>query len=141
MCFYNDDYAWTAEVSDVTDGTADSPAKCYECNSIIAAGEFRRYVYQQEHEECSVCEQEEADEPCEKHDYGETFECNLCESCVKILKAIYAVEINAGCPPYASQPNYGELQEAFQHDDAGKYRARALTMFPGVAGHKFLEVR
>lgn len=138
MCFYNDDYDWIASVCDVTDGPAESPAKCYECHRRIAAGEWRRHVYQQEHEECSVCEQEEADEPCEEHDYGETFECNLCEACVKMLKAIEAVEIDEGCPWDARQPAYGELWEAIQYDEGGKYRDRVLSMYPELSSHRFL---
>jgi hypothetical protein len=135
MCF-NNDYDWYADVWDVTDGENDVPAKCIECGLAIASGEWRRHVYLQEDEECYRCEQgdlKEGDEPCEVHDYGEIFECSICETCCKILKAIEAVEIDEGCPVGSRQPLYGELSQAL-FDDAncgdGKYAARALAEHP-----------
>lgn len=141
MCFYNDNYDWYASICDVADGPSDKPSKCYECGESIQSGEFRRHIFQQQHEECRRCEWEELgddEEPCEHHDYGETFDCDLCESCVKVLRAIEAVEADEGCPPHARQPGYGELLDAIWEGDGKRYRDRAVSMFPELASCQWL---
>lgn len=140
MCFDNGNCDWYAAIQNVTDGTGKT-SRCYECGNAIADGEWRRSVFQQEHEECQRCEWEELeddDEPCVDHDYGETFSCDICEPCLKLLKAIEAVEADEGCPDYARQPMFGDLHEAMDYDDSGRYSRRALSMFPELAGHRFL---
>lgn len=144
MCFYNEDYDWIAEVNEVTDGPASQAGKCIECGSAIAIGDTCRTVHQQEHEECQQCEEDgcnaeyDADGnyvPCDgNHDYGEIFDCLICESCCQLLQAIEAHEIDAGCPPHARQPSYGGLwEETFEDEEAlADYLKRAKEMFPGI---------
>lgn len=138
MCFYNDDYDWMASVQKETEGAADRETRCDECREVIAAGQWRRHVYLQQYEECRVCEWEEADEPCEKHDYGETFDYDCCETCEKILKAIETLEAAEDCPVYSRRPSLlGLYEEAIVYDDDGKYRTKALQMFPELSDHKW----
>lgn len=141
MCFYNDDYDWYASVCETTDGASDTETACHECGEKIAAGQWRRHVYQQEHDECQRCEWEQLDddeEPCEQHDYGETYDYDCCESCEKILKAIEALEAEEDCPEHSRRPSLcGLYDEAICEDDDGKYRAKAIAMFPELANHKW----
>jgi len=132
MCFYND-YDWYADVNDITEGETDEKQECHECGLVIHPGEWRRQVYQQEHEECHVCEFEDGP-PCGdgNHDYGETYFYVCCRTCANILKAIEVSEAEAGCPPDARQPAYGELQETLWEDREGRYVRRAVEMFPGL---------
>ena len=144
MCFYNDNYDWYAQVNEVTDGPAMKAGTCEECRQPIAVGDQCRSVHQQEHEECQQCDEDSDDAefdadgnfiPCDgNHNYGETADFMICESCCQILKAIEAHEIDEGCPPHARQPSYGGLWDETTEDlDAlGKYLARAQTMFPGI---------
>lgn len=136
MCFYNDDYEWSASVHEETEGPAEKATRCYECGEPIAAGQWRRHIYQQEDEECRLCEQEEGFDPECQHDYGETFDYDRCEPCDKVLRAIEAVEKDEGCPEYSRQPMLGELRDVFVHPEDGNamaYAERAVAMFPEVA--------
>lgn len=140
MCF-NNDYDWYADISDVRDWPLGRPTSCHECCAPIGYGDWRRHIFQQEHEECQWCEYEElaeADEPCETHDYGETFECDLCRDCCKILAAIEAVETDEECPPHARQPAIGELVEALSYDEDSRYARRAVAMFPELKSSRML---
>lgn len=143
MCFYNDDFEWTAEVCDVTLLPSGIACKCGECGKEISGNEPRTVVKQQEHELCQLCEDKFSDdyadpEECEpnvacKHDYGNTFELTYCEDCRKILAAIKAYEEREACPFYAQQPAYGTLwDELSQHEQAQEYLALAVKMFPEV---------
>lgn len=144
MCFYNDDYDWYALVNEVTDGPATRSGKCIECNGLIAINDPCRMIYQQQYEYCTKCDEggDDADFdedgnyiPCDgNHNFGETFDGMICESCCQILKAIEAHEIDAGCPSYAQQPSYGGLWEETMEDrDAlADYLKRAVAMFPGI---------
>lgn len=144
MCFYNDDCDWIADVNDVTDGPAPEAGHCIECSAAIAVGDPCRSVHQQEHEDCQKCDETSDDAdfdedgnyvPCDgNHDYGETFDCLICESCCQILKAIEAHEIDAGCPPHARQPSLGRLwDETIEDTEAlADYLKRAKELFPGI---------
>lgn len=145
MCFIND-YDWYASVATDEETTADKSTKCFECHRAIPAGETFRHIDQQEHEVCTqdpesdYYEGEETDQigcKCEpgKCDFGETFSCDICTECTKLLKAIEASEIEEGCSPDESQPGFGELCDAMSEDDGGRYRAKAAAMFPEIAGH------
>src|SRR5688572_20106461 len=90
MCFDDYDYDWTASVCEKEIRIAKEGDKfgCDECGTKFQPGESYEYIFMQEHEECRVCEWEEAEAPCEKHDYGETDEYRRCKTCCKILDAI-----------------------------------------------------
>lgn len=139
MCFYNDDYDWYAEVQIVSEWSFGLPTACIECGTKIGYGDWRRHLFQQQHEACMVCEWGEADEPCDLHNYGERYECDTCADCAKILKAVEAEEIDANCPPHARQPMVGELGETLRYDDDKRYVHRALTMFPEVASARLVK--
>lgn len=136
MCFYHDDYDWIAEICETTAGVSPLAAKCDECGKRILAFEWRCHVYQQEHEECQRCEYEELepdDEPCQTHDYGETFNYDRCEDCDKIIRAIEQYELREGCKPHESRPALCDLKEElnpWNRDDAPLYAAVAIEMFP-----------
>jgi len=133
MCF-EPEYDWYADVTALTESEAGARVACEDCGELIHPGDWRRYVYQQEHEECQRCEWEElepGDEPCDTHDYGETWECSLCRDCCNIRAAISAVEADEGCRPDTREPAYGELDEALRYDD-GRYVARVRAWFPRI---------
>jgi len=132
MCFYNDDCGWVAQISDVQDGPSPCNSTCIECGGEIKEGAHRRHVFQQESECCVICD-DAPDSDCERHDYGNIFEADICDSCCKILRAIYAVEADEGCPEHSRQPFYGELFDAISNDRDGRYTARAISMFPELA--------
>lgn len=122
MCFYHD-YDWTADVWEDVLTTDAAPHECYECHARIHPGEPHRWVYQQEHEACRRCEddpdwQEEGGndpggEDCKagNHDYGETFECRICDRCNRLLEAIRRAEEADGCRESEAQPAFGEIRE------------------------------
>lgn len=140
MCFYNDDYDWTASVVLQEKRTAGKQIQCYECGAKIAPGESYQWIFMQEHEECRVCEWEEAETPCEKHDYGEDFSYQRCNACSQLLAAIKAVEIEEGCPEHAQQPGLCELGEVFcEHENRREYAARAVAMFPELKSHRLID--
>jgi hypothetical protein len=145
MCFTHD-YDWCAEVCDETTGAAEKATVCDECHKPIPAGVWVRSVYQQQHEQCQRCEDEdsrdfEEDHPdCagDEHEYGETFDWDCCEACDKVLRAIKAAELEEGCKEYESQPALTELSQAMSDDrlhNDGRYLAKVLAMFPEVAAH------
>ena len=144
MCFYND-ADWYASVCDKEEGPASKSTRCDECGRPIAAGEWSLHIYQQEHEECQVCSEwgDHYDESvikdqC-KHDYGEVFDYDRCQSCHEILAAIEDVEIKEGCPPHARRPMLCELRDVFcEHSSAPLYAARAIEMFPQLANVEWL---
>lgn len=164
MCFYHEDADWTASVyEDEENAPTDKAAKCDECRAIIRVGEPRRHVYMQEHEGCIRCDRDARDShqersgdydeedddgnlpsltPCEdgKHDYGETFECDICENCQKLLLAIAAAEADEGCDPHESQPSFGAMFE--EMNDGGEaitYIDRARDLFPELAMNGYLD--
>lgn len=143
MCFEHD-YDWTAEVRGDVEVVLEKPSHCYECGRAIDAGETVRSINQQEYEECQCdnCQDSFPTYDCPNADYGETFECDICAECNKILKAIESLEEQEGCPPGARQPSFGRLwEEAFTQDkhEAHKYAKHAVAMFPELATHRFIE--
>lgn len=153
MCFYND-YDWTASVTETNDGPADAECRCDECGAKIAVGQWRKHVYQQEHECCQICEDNESSEyvAAGNYDdaveaarlldghacnYGETCDYNRCESCDKVLRAVKAREEREGCPPNARQPALFTMwEELGEHGDAKAYAQEAVSMFPELAGNR-----
>lgn len=133
MCFVND-CDWIARINESTDGPAVKPVHCDECGIAIGIGEVHRHIYQQEHEECPGCEDGDCDGV--NCDFGETYECDICGNCCKLLDVIRRVEIESGCSPYESQPALGELADAMFEDgyrDGGKYLERAKLDHPEMA--------
>lgn len=160
MCFYNDDYDWSAEVNDVTFVRTEKLNVCEECRRRIEPGEWRRRIEQREHEECQICEdsysddyisadadsydtkQEHAEALAElaehKHSYGETYSGATCRECCLLLAAIYDLEEKEGCPEYARQPLGGTLREELHEEAYGRestYVKHAVEMFPELAEH------
>lgn len=149
MCFEHGDYDydWTARVTIESCGTSPLASRCYECNSRIAPYEWRRYIYQQELETCRICDEcgddYDPDEPQDptkcKHDYGETFSYDRCETCDKILRAIEDYEAREGCKPSERQPLLGELQDELrQHSDGQRYAALAIESYPELGAVPWL---
>lgn len=138
MCFDND-YDWCASVSEVTEGPAEKKCRCEECYSVIEPGQWRKHIWQQEHEECQcdACQEAEGTSPDCVPSYGETYDCNICHACVKMLDAVRVVEVSEGCPAYAQQPAFGELWESLREiSDAEKYIAKAREMYPELESHQ-----
>ena len=84
MCFDHSGAEWMATISEWTYERTDKAAKCDECYTEIAPGDWRCTIHQQEHEMCQICEDDwserydeqedgSAPEPCAEgeHDYGE----------------------------------------------------------------------
>jgi hypothetical protein len=154
MCFYNDDYDWTAEDHDERHVQAEAECKCHDCHRRIALGEWVRRIEQYEHEQCQICEDDRSDlyedpndicpeegvygpgeHPCY---YGEHWLGFICRECLLLREAIYDLEEKEGCPEDARQPAYGELQEALSYGD--EYARHALAMFPELASHAYCSI-
>ena len=146
MCFYHDS-GWCAAIHEETDFAAGPQGVCEDCGARIYVNEWRRVVYQQEHEDCTECgvygrpgrieapADDEDLEPCDigDHNFGETYSAMFCRGCCDLRQAIEAVEADAGCPPSARQPSYAGLwEELTEHDDLPKYLERATAMFPDL---------
>jgi len=139
VCFYHD-YDYRYEVYDDETPVADKePVTCCECHSVIPPGQEHRHIYCQQYELCQVCEEYDEDDPpeggCEKCDYGHVESFDICQGCQKVLIAIRAVEIEAGCKGDETQPGLTQLAEAMRDDDAERYRERALRMYPDLGAH------
>lgn len=149
MCFYNDDYDWCAEVSEVTYARCERDGRCFECGRRIAAGEWRERTLQQEHEDCQICS-EYGDyyddsvmrELC-NHDYGETFEAEVCRDCLLMLSAIYDLEEIEGCPEESRRPGYGDLMQVLTDEwvygDEFKYRRHAMEKYPQLVASRVMQ--
>ena len=135
MCFYND-YDWHADVWEETECALDRSRCCHECGERMLPGDWHRYIWMQEREDCILCEEG----GCEgRHDFGNTFEYVRCRTCDLILLAIHDVEAEANCPLDARQPALGELGEAIRYaDDREKYAVKAAEF--GVYDHSFFQV-
>ncbi len=131
MCFYNES-DWCAELHDEFHSIAESNCKCFECNRTIFAGEWRHRIEQQEYEGCQDCDELGDDDDCcdGQHNYGETFDCDICRECSLLLEAIYDLERIEGCPEHARQPSYGELGDVLW--DEPHYWRHAIERFPGL---------
>ena len=113
MCFTNSD-GWLAEVYEEEDGPAPKTTRCDECGAYIFPGQWRRSVLMREHEECQACEAwGDESEPCEDdcHDYGESWEGDICERCHRLREAVRTVEEAEGCHGEEAVPCYGFLRE------------------------------
>lgn len=143
MCFSNEgNWCATIQVDTFWRGLEDTPVSCHECGRTIAAGEWRKHIYQQENEECRICEYEDGP-PCEddEHDYGKTYSGNTCRECLLVLAAIYDLEAKENCPEYSRQPLGGELYEELDNDiryGHNQYVPHALAMFPELKNHKLI---
>ena len=130
MCFYHDP-GWCAEVYEDATGPCPGRSRCEECRCIIHPGEVRRSISMREYEECPECGGEGCPDGCH---HGESFECDICEPCCRLLEVIEAVEIANGCRGDETQPGLGELREALR-DQGEEYIDRALELHPTVANH------
>lgn len=140
MCFVHD-AEWSASVQDVTEGPAEA-TRCDECGEPIAAGEWRRHIFQQQYEECQVCCNPPDCECLEAmaHEYGHTYDYDCCQRCANVLQAVRAREIAEGCPPHGQQPPLAELWDQLtEHQDGLAYVELARQMFPDLAGDELLE--
>jgi hypothetical protein len=151
MCFYRDDYDWMASVTKQASVDSGPATNCDECGCAIAATEWRHTIYQQEHEQCQICEDDSADEyidPADReadfsctHDYGETFSYARCRGCDNLLKAIESREIAEGCPAHARRPSLcGLHDEILEHEQRREYGELAVAMFPELAEHKIVRL-
>jgi hypothetical protein len=150
MCFYYpDDYDWIARVNEWSQPTAEELLTCRECGADIKPGQKYRKLYQQEHEECQLCEdecsetydEEHAKAGCD-HDYGENYTYRRCNDCELMVECIAEVEAEQDCPPGTRRPPLEELEEAFnpcEHDDAPLYAQRVVEKHPHLAKHKWIE--
>lgn len=161
MCFYQDDYDWVAEESDERHVRVSSPCKCFDCERIIAAGEWVRRIEQYEKEQCQICEDvesliyEDPDDICPEDGmfgpgehpcyYGQHWLGHICRECLLLRESIWDLEEKEGCPEHARQPAYGELYEVMDEDlssySDGKYANHALRMFPALAWHPLVRKR
>jgi len=71
MCFYND-CDWYADISTEACIVCQAECKCDECYRSIKPGEWVFTLWQQEHEECRLCYDEQIPHT-DKCDLGETF--------------------------------------------------------------------
>lgn len=144
MCFYHDDADWHASVYEDNVLAAEKKARCHECHCWIHPGEWCRDIFIQERETCRVCQldddyDDEPDselEPCAEGecDYGEQFQYVRCEACDKVIRAVEAVERDAGCTGNSITPPLIKLYEAMTYEE-NEYGDRARELYPEVAGH------
>lgn len=155
MCFYHPDVEYSESIEHST-AIGDGCAKCSECHRTIA-GEYE-VVHMMEHELCQACEYGDCE--CQRDGDGDCAGCNCdepqhgrkdtyyhCQDCQKFLKAIKAVETEAGCASDELSPCYSTMIEELRDnaeqgdaDDVRRYFDRAVVMFPELAGYlEFLE--
>lgn len=141
MCFCDDyDYDWTAEVCNACEAHGGQDTRCSECRRMIHPEQWRYSIFQHEHEECVLCEDEEEHWVHEECDYGQTYHYERCDVCHMLLLAIRSVERRRGCPIDAQQPPLGDLQDVlYQHDDAEDYAKRAVEMWPELRRNKWVQ--
>lgn len=137
MCF-DTEGDWQATINEWS-GVRGSQSKCIECRSEIPDGAWRLHIFQQEHEECQICEYEDG-EPCAEgdHDYGESFVGDVCRECCLVRAAINELEEQEGCPSYSREPLFGTLWEELQADKRwgeNHYVRFAMQRFPELANH------
>ena len=156
MCFYNDDYEWTASVVEKLDTLSPKNCRCEECGNDIEVGDVCRIVHMQEHEQCQICEDNWSDNyagwtdekgeaiaplPCDSgHDYGNTFDATICLNCLKVREAVKEYELKEGCPEHASEPGYGEWHEVFfEHSNNWEYAEACVAKYPELADHAWIK--
>lgn len=131
MCFYND-YDWYAELVEDEIRTADQPTRCGECGTVVPEEGTLRHIYYQQYEICRRDHYEGGpgcSEDCE-HDFGETFDFDLCEACNQLIEAIHQFEIEEGCGEAESRPAFGELYDAIYNRK--DYLEKAESLYPGI---------
>lgn len=168
MCFYDEgDYGWSASVTKEATRLAPRRATCRECNGVIQLGSRLHEIYQQEHDLCQICEDDESGSYIDTDDfddeanlsqdeieaqrfmqdtlanhecrYGETYLYRRCDACEKLLRAIAVQEEIEGCPPGNRVPPLEELRMVFtEHEAAFEYAERAVVMFSELWGHEFI---
>ena len=165
MCFYNDDYEWSASVCETSEADSGPATKCAECGCKIEPHEWRKHIFMQEHEDCQICQDPFSDDYIDRkameaelndgdadwaaaqlkalddhtHDYGETYDYDCCRDCDKILQAVEDRETAEGCPVDERRPALGEMQESLmEHEQWAEYAAHAVAMFPELAGNEFI---
>lgn len=154
MCFYNDDYDWTAAVCEEDKRTASKPVRCMECRRLIPVGGAVVHVFLRQHEACKNCDEELREEwdddyeggpltPCAdgKHDYGETYDYDRCEDCDQFLQAVQTAELEAGCRLNESRPPLEFMVEYIAEagiEEARKYFKKARDLFPCLKESGFL---
>lgn len=149
MCFSNE-HDWYADVTDESFCRNAGDARCFECGEFIADGDWRYKCHQQEHEDCLICGvyNDNYDDTvmrdfCE-HDYGETFDAEICRECLLTLAAIYDLEEIEGCPEDSRQPMFGELLQVLTNEwvygDEFKYRRHALEKYPELVASRVMQM-
>ena len=142
MCFYEESEWYASIVEDETKPAA-KPTKCDECRRIIQIGDPVRHIFMKEREVCrhdpesDDYDPEDTGEPdCNeecKHDFGESFECDQCETCTQLIEAIHQHEIESGCSEDESRPGLTGLYDAFAEGEGAAYLAKAEALYPGIA--------
>lgn len=144
MCFYND-YDWRAEVCEKSERSSEEDCHCDECHQAIPAGVRHTYIYMAQHETprdwndegLEYGEDLPEDDPS-RFDPGEEFDYRCCSRCWKVLEAIEAAELEEGCPKHAARPALTRLHSVMWVDanrEGGRYRAKAMAMFPELKEH------
>jgi len=146
MCFNNDCAEWYAEVQELTRTRSNKLRRCHECRDDIQIGDWFTEVFQQERDYCETCvENEDDDELTEEEkqhdcDFGETFNCVLCENCRLIRHAIWVVETEEGCPEDARQPAWLSMaDELSEHSNADAYLRRSLELHPETSSSPLMK--
>lgn len=148
MCFYNDDYYWTAEVVEDSLGVLEhsgKPTECMECGKKLQPGDWRHTVHMEQYAECPRCEENEdwgitGDEAIHECTVGETYDYVRCLDCEHLLDCVVDVEIQEGCPPAARKPAYEDLREAafVESDSRFAYAQEAVDRYPELWSHPFI---
>lgn len=136
MCFYHGDYDWYASVVEESDPIAEKATRCHECGEAIAVGEQYHRIYQQEHESCYDCEENDCDCKCEKPNLGESYTYWRCMNCHKFLQAVQKHELDEGCRADESQPSLGGMIE-----ELGEFEVSQLVAYFSVAGRMHPEIQ
>ena len=150
MCFTSD-YDWYASVviNEVLavpipeEEHARMVLRCGECNRFIEPGEQYRRIYQQEHEQCWPCFEEDDKDACdcEEPDYGESYETHRCMNCDKLLDAIAASEKEEGCRADESRPPLDAMFDClseFDPADIERYISKARELSPELESNGYL---
>jgi len=146
MCF-DQDADWIARVYEETITTAEKPTRCDECGQKIPTGGWLLHVWMQQYEDClhtfdddsaPLVEGVEECPPDCKHNFGETYDYDRCESCDKILRAIEDLELKRGCHRNEARPLLTQMRDAVFEEP--EYADHAIALFPEVADYvrKFL---
>lgn len=138
MCFINEG-DWTARVVEQDDNAvSNTEIKCGECRRAIPAGVPHISIYLQEHNEDDWDDWDDDGNPL-NFDPGETFETNRCADCEKLLKAVEASEMEAGCHRSQARPCLEMLFEEISESRCGlRYRTKAQEMFPELEASGYL---